>query len=200
MKIRKLKIKNYKLFEDIEFDFTDKNGKTLDTIVFAGINGTGKTTLLKLIAKILLPEFELINNISIEIEFSEKEISCLSEVDNDEGLDFFEYSVSEFEELHKKDYFTDYSTVFKTQKFTFKNTGSTSESNSLPLLKIIINFLKSQKEFGIAFFNNNIFPKKTNESITNTSNILKYINYGNYENDIEKHFDNVIYNYLKFNF
>ena len=32
MKIRKIKIKNYKIFEDIEFDFTDKNGKTLDTI------------------------------------------------------------------------------------------------------------------------------------------------------------------------
>jgi len=48
MKIRKLKIKNYKVFDDIELDFTDKEGKTLDTIVLAGVNGSGKTTLLEL--------------------------------------------------------------------------------------------------------------------------------------------------------
>ena len=45
MKIRKLKIKNYKIFDDVEFDFTDQDGKTLDTVVLAGVNGCGKTTL-----------------------------------------------------------------------------------------------------------------------------------------------------------
>ncbi|RKZ44992.1 MAG: hypothetical protein DRQ41_01395 [Gammaproteobacteria bacterium] len=29
MKIRKLNIKNYKLFDNLELDFTDENGKTL---------------------------------------------------------------------------------------------------------------------------------------------------------------------------
>jgi len=52
MKIRKLKIKNYQVFDDIELDFTDKNGKTLDTIVLAGVNGSGKTTVLKLSTKL----------------------------------------------------------------------------------------------------------------------------------------------------
>ena len=33
MKIRKLKINKYKIFENIEFDFTDKNDKTLNTII-----------------------------------------------------------------------------------------------------------------------------------------------------------------------
>jgi len=51
MKIRKLKIKNYKIFKDVEFDFTDKNGNTLNSVVLAGINGTGKTTLIELIVK-----------------------------------------------------------------------------------------------------------------------------------------------------
>lgn len=49
MKIRKLKIKNYKVFDDVEFDFTDKDGNTLDTVVLAGVNGTGKTTVLEFI-------------------------------------------------------------------------------------------------------------------------------------------------------
>jgi predicted ATP-binding protein involved in virulence len=51
MKIRKLHIKNYKVFDDIELDFTDANGKTLDKIVLAGVNGCGKTTVLELIKK-----------------------------------------------------------------------------------------------------------------------------------------------------
>ena len=51
MKIRKLHIKNYKVFNDLELDFTDANGKTLDTIVLAGINGCGKTTILEIIRK-----------------------------------------------------------------------------------------------------------------------------------------------------
>ena len=52
MKIRKLSIKNYKVFNDLELDFTDANGKTLDKIVLAGVNGCGKTTILELILSI----------------------------------------------------------------------------------------------------------------------------------------------------
>jgi predicted ATP-binding protein involved in virulence len=52
MKIRKIKIKNYKIFDDLELDFTDSDGKALDTIVLAGINGSGKTSILQLLQKI----------------------------------------------------------------------------------------------------------------------------------------------------
>ena len=53
MKIRKLHIKNYKVFNDLELDFTDANGQTLDTIVLTGVNGCGKTTILELLADLL---------------------------------------------------------------------------------------------------------------------------------------------------
>lgn len=79
MKIRKLKIKNYKIFKDVEFDFTDKNGNTLNSVVLAGINGTGKTTLIELIVKLLhgkgslsLSEFPDLF-VELEVEFSEQE-------------------------------------------------------------------------------------------------------------------------------
>ena len=49
MKIKKLIVKNYKVFDHLELDFTDKNGDVLDTIVFAGLNGSGKTTILELL-------------------------------------------------------------------------------------------------------------------------------------------------------
>ncbi|EDN69752.1 hypothetical protein BGP_4993 [Beggiatoa sp. PS] len=40
------------MFNDVTLDFTDSHGKTLDTIVIAGINGSGKTTLLQLLQKL----------------------------------------------------------------------------------------------------------------------------------------------------
>jgi len=52
MKIRKINLKNYKLFDNLELYFTNKNGQTLDTIVLAGVNGSGKTTLLELLKEI----------------------------------------------------------------------------------------------------------------------------------------------------
>ncbi|MEY4936918.1 MAG: hypothetical protein RIS64_3277 [Bacteroidota bacterium] len=53
MKIKKLMVRNYKLFDDLELDFTDKNGEILDTIVLAGLNGSGKTTILELIENLI---------------------------------------------------------------------------------------------------------------------------------------------------
>ncbi len=52
MKIRKINLKNYKLFDNLELDFTDENGQTLDTIVLAGVNGSGKTSLLELLKEV----------------------------------------------------------------------------------------------------------------------------------------------------
>ncbi len=57
MKIRKIKIKNYKIFDDLELDFTDSDGKALDTIVLAGINGCGKTSILQLLQTIFSVNF-----------------------------------------------------------------------------------------------------------------------------------------------
>ena len=80
MKIRKLHIKNYKVFNDLELDFTDANGNTLDKIVLAGVNGCGKTTILELIKKMfddtLFHRFQKNEDgsINIEIELTTKEI------------------------------------------------------------------------------------------------------------------------------
>ena len=82
MKIRKLHIKNYKVFNDLELDFTDANGKTLDTIVLAGLNGSGKTTVLEIIRKMFdSPNlFNYFNNynggfieIKVEVEITSEE-------------------------------------------------------------------------------------------------------------------------------
>ena len=68
MKLRKIHIKNYKVFDDISLDFTDKNGKTLDTIVLAGVNGCGKTTLLEIIRDVFLNKFSKKDAVDIQVE------------------------------------------------------------------------------------------------------------------------------------
>jgi predicted ATPase len=53
VKVTKLHIDEYKVFKDFDIDFTDKEGKAQNLIVLAGINGTGKTTLLEFIYSLL---------------------------------------------------------------------------------------------------------------------------------------------------
>ncbi len=52
MKIRKLQLTGYKVFDELELDFTDLEGNTLDTVVLAGVNGSGKTSILDLLEAI----------------------------------------------------------------------------------------------------------------------------------------------------
>lgn len=50
MKIKKIHFEDHFLFGTKDIDFTDSDGNPLDTIVLAGINGSGKTTILTYIA------------------------------------------------------------------------------------------------------------------------------------------------------
>ncbi len=51
LRIRTLRLQNIRQFRDVTFDFTDpKTGKPLDRICLIGGNGTGKSTILRLLA------------------------------------------------------------------------------------------------------------------------------------------------------
>jgi predicted ATP-binding protein involved in virulence len=51
MKLRKLHIEDYKMFKDFDISFVDENDEALPIIVLAGVNGSGKTSLLEYIYK-----------------------------------------------------------------------------------------------------------------------------------------------------
>lgn len=53
MKILNIRIKNYRQFKDTFIDLTDNDQKSLSKICFIGSNGTGKSTVLKLINAII---------------------------------------------------------------------------------------------------------------------------------------------------
>ncbi|MHA8102725.1 AAA family ATPase [Aquirufa nivalisilvae] len=80
MKIRKIEFTNHPIFDDLKLDFTDANGKTINTILIAGENGVGKSLLLNTIF-----EFSNLNLVNdkrdekrkFEIELSNEEIENL---------------------------------------------------------------------------------------------------------------------------
>lgn len=49
MRIRKIELRNHPILANLKLDFTDENGQSIDTIIFAGENGTGKTSVLDLL-------------------------------------------------------------------------------------------------------------------------------------------------------
>jgi predicted ATP-binding protein involved in virulence len=68
MKLRKIHIGNYKIFKDFDLDLTN-DGEIQNLIVIAGINGSGKTTILKDIFLRFFVEHKIENSCNIEIEY-----------------------------------------------------------------------------------------------------------------------------------
>lgn len=70
MKVEKIKFNDHEVFNDLEIDFKNKDGKIQDTIVIIGENGSGKTTLLKCIYdsfNIQEKDYEQITDTNIEL-------------------------------------------------------------------------------------------------------------------------------------
>ena len=75
-KIRKIQFKNHKVLGNLVLDFCDLYGKAVDTVIFAGENGCGKSTILNEIYKLscgsvdfqMELEFELSNTI-VNVEY-----------------------------------------------------------------------------------------------------------------------------------
>ncbi len=95
MKVRKVQIKNYKMFSDFTVEFVNSNNETLNTVVIAGINGAGKTSFLFLLQRLFCETFNLFkvkkilsdydqesdalicDEINVEVEFSGEEKQAL---------------------------------------------------------------------------------------------------------------------------
>ncbi len=85
MEIASLKLKNHPILHDLELNFCDKNGSPYKNIVFAGENGTGKTTLLELINSVVgnMEVFLLEHHkfdLTMGVRFSKEEQVALKDV------------------------------------------------------------------------------------------------------------------------
>lgn len=88
MKIRKIEFVNHPILGSIIFDFTDKVGKTVDTIIIAGENGVGKTVLLDTLFNNNPTNIynDMSGEIKQEIELSNEEIEILSQEEQSKHL------------------------------------------------------------------------------------------------------------------
>ena len=57
--ISKIKWKNHFILGNLELDFTKDDGEIYDTIILAGENGTGKTTILDTISDLIILNIKL---------------------------------------------------------------------------------------------------------------------------------------------
>lgn len=88
MKIRKIEFVNHPILGSIIFDFTDKDDKTVDTIIIAGENGVGKTVLLDTLFNNNPTTIynDMSGEIKQEIELSNEEIEILSQEEQSKQL------------------------------------------------------------------------------------------------------------------
>lgn len=67
-KIRSLKFNNHKILGNLSLDFTDRNGNAVDTVIIAGDNGTGKSTILNILYTLVTEPYSIGSEINAEIE------------------------------------------------------------------------------------------------------------------------------------
>jgi predicted ATPase len=88
LRIKSIRIENNKVLGNIFLSFTDKNDQIVDTVIFAGENGTGKSTILNIIY-----EFSLYNVVTgnpsekrtFIVSLSDKDIELLNENQNNKS-------------------------------------------------------------------------------------------------------------------
>ena len=134
MKIKNIHIKEYNGLEKLDINF-ESEGKVLDLIVLAGINGSGKTRVLESIRY----WFEMFRSkaVNVELFYEENEIEVLESLMDSEGL-------TEVEKEAQKDIeFTDclrnikfYNYDYRHNKTENRNYNSKIISRSFEKLKI----------------------------------------------------------------
>jgi predicted ATPase len=85
MRIRRIRFDNHPTLGTIELDFTDRQGKTVDTIIIAGENGVGKSLLLNLIfefSNLRLHPIKRDEKRTFELDFTDSEIAIFRESEN----------------------------------------------------------------------------------------------------------------------
>lgn len=116
MKIRKIEFENHTVFGNLKVDFTDSDGKTINTIILAGENGVGKSLLLNTVYNLstLLTDTNLRNEIiKIEVELPEnvvrkmrhRDISNLyfvQELTYDKFVIYIDFNKSGWEQIYMK--------------------------------------------------------------------------------------------------
>lgn len=91
MKVRKLHIEDYKMFKDFDISFVDENDEALPIIVLAGVNGSGKTSLLKFMKDFVTTGYFDINGQVLEVSY-ENHIYQVTSANDSTNPSLYEYN------------------------------------------------------------------------------------------------------------
>ncbi len=96
MKIKSLTFRDHAILGNLHLNFCDSSGNIMDTIILAGANGTGKTTILNTLYHLfdtgnwdIYIQKKLLNNMDIEIQVSDDFLRTFLD---DDDLDTTQYS------------------------------------------------------------------------------------------------------------
>lgn len=81
-KIRKIRFHNHPILKNLELDFCDINGNPVDTVIIAGENGTGKSTILDALYKIAMHSVNF--ECSMDLEYDGANINLIYYFNNSE--------------------------------------------------------------------------------------------------------------------
>jgi predicted ATPase len=96
MQILSLKTKGHPILKDLDLVFSNNNNTPVHTVVIAGENGVGKSTIINLLFDVLSFNFKILkktNCISVEIVLSKNEINLIRY--KDEKLEIFDNSLQD---------------------------------------------------------------------------------------------------------
>ncbi len=146
MKLRKLHIYDYKMFKNFDISFVDKNDEALPIVVLAGVNGSGKTSLL-----------EYVNHISLhaEIYYTKLAIDVDYKTRDDRGRIIGMKSISLPFEIEEKGII--FNTIQDYNKFLFSPLYFSAEADDISNV---------EKEFVKYWYNQVKFYNKRNNEIT----------------------------------
>jgi predicted ATPase len=186
MKIRRIKFKDHYVLGNLELDFTDDNGKTVDTVIFAGENGCGKTQILEAIYQLenSLPFYsgkkvDLDFEVELESQPNDKMFEYISgeldSISEDEGFEEYlnQETISsilseqnDLTEKVEKLYLKDYISLHKMNGFPVKIVSDSTKSNG----NIEYSALEVKEEIGVVYHvSEAVKIKKTIESLASTN-------------------------------
>jgi hypothetical protein len=87
-KVRKIKFINHPIFKNMEFNFVGMDGKAVDTVIFAGENGCGKSTIVDELYKVVAGQMPVSNITEYEVD---GEIYTIQIINESNGRDMIEY-------------------------------------------------------------------------------------------------------------
>lgn len=161
MKIKKLVISNYKVFDYLELDFTDRKGHILNTIVFAGLNGSGKTTILELLKDLI--EGNVPNQLKIDTLIRLEILVEKYYIDGNKNVSQKSFSTVDKDGNRKIDTLKEYSDKYDILVFDYRKEDDESHFSAFSQ---IIKYIYPVSHH-LLYFYSYVKPKKNDSSVKN---------------------------------